>query len=310
MKKHVQKKQPELAFPIDISNKDEVIENLKEITNRDEQTIREKLRLEFEQPGANVVRAFQERKLTPFVWDEKLIDFYTQSDAFLFELIFWNNNSCKRRMRSYIGKYIEKYLGRNQKILCIGDGLGIDSFYYAQRQHEVTYYEVSGFSERFASKMFSLAKAKIKMVSDTKEIPSQYYDVIMCLDVLEHINDVPAYLKKIVSFLRPGGILIVHAPFYMIHPSNPTHLKVNRKYSGRLDLYNQANLKLVNGRFFWNPLFFEKVSDDNKSAKPQRSAFGMFAIKLGGLYLSLGRFSVWPFLWIDYYRKNHNREME
>ncbi|MEJ2649072.1 MAG: class I SAM-dependent methyltransferase, partial [Sedimentisphaerales bacterium] len=236
-----------------------------------------------------------------------LVRFYERTDAFLYELVLWNRNSIKRRMRSYIAKYLAEYKGSSQNVLCVGDGLGFDSFYFAQNGHKVTYYEVPGFSHRFASKLFSLADADIKIASVTEQIRENYFDAVVCLDVLEHIKDVPGFLRQLVDFIHPGGILIAHAPFYMIHPANPTHLKINRKYSGSLALYRDCGLSLINGTFFWNPLIFEKMSNDVKNRKPQRSILGMFSLKLGGLYLSLGRFSTLPFLWIDSYRTSHNR---
>ena len=299
--------EPALNWPIDLGNENQVVNWIAEVTGKDEMTIRDCLRREFEQPGANVVGAFAKESLEPYVWSEELVRFYEKTDAFIYELVLWNRNSIKRRMRSYIAKYLAQYEGKSKNVLCVGDGLGFDSFYLAQNGQRVTYYEVPGFSHRFASKLFSLADAEINIASGQEQIRQNYFDAVLCLDVLEHIKDVPAFLKQLVSFIRPGGILIVHAPFYMIHPSNPTHLKKNRKYSGRLEIYRECGLKLINGRFFWNPLILEKNSAKTQSHTQQRSALGMFSLKLGGIYLSLGRFSTLPFLWIDSYRKSHNR---
>ena len=296
-----------LNWPIDLGDEQQVVEWIAEVTGSDESSIRDCLRREFEQPGANVARAFAEESLEPYTWSEELVRFYERTDAFLYELVLWNRNSIKRRMRSYIAKYLAEYKGSGQNVLCVGDGLGFDSFYFALNGHKVTYYEVPGFSHRFASKLFSLADADIKIASETEQIRENYFDAVVCLDVLEHIKDVPGFLRQLVDFIHPGGILIAHAPFYMIHPANPTHLKINRKYSGSLALYRDCGLSLINGTFFWNPLIFEKMSNDVKNRKPQRSVLGMFSLKLGGLYLSLGRFSTLPFLWIDSYRTSHNR---
>jgi 2-polyprenyl-3-methyl-5-hydroxy-6-metoxy-1,4-benzoquinol methylase len=305
-----QGKESELEFPIDLSDEDEVVQWIHDITGTDETTIRDNLRKEFGQPGANVVDAFKQASLEPYTWSEELVQFYQQTDAFIYELVLWNRNSLKRRMRSFISKYLCEYEGTGKNVLCVGDGLGFDSFYFAQKGQNVTYYEVEGFSHRFASRLFSPAGEAIKITSDAQQIPNEYFDAVICLDVLEHIKDVETFVAQIVRFIRPGGILIVHSPFYMIHPSNPTHLKANRKYSGNLELYTRCGLRLINGRFFWNPLIFEKISDKVQPHTPQRSALGLFAIKLGGLYLSLGRFSTLPFLWIDSYRKSHSRWFE
>ncbi len=297
-------------FPIKLGDEREVVQWIHDITGKDEKEIRDNLRKEFEQPGANVVEAFNEASLEPYTWSEELVSFYEKTDAFIYELVLWNRNSVKRRMRSYISKYLSEYEGTGKNVLCVGDGLGFDSFYFAQKGQKVTYFEVEGFSHCFASRLFDPAGEAIKIASDSEQIQKEYFDAVVCLDVLEHVKDAEVFVKQLVSFLRPGGILIVHSPFYMIHPSNPTHLKANRKYSGSLELYRKSGLNLINGRFFWNPLIFEKISDKVQPRKPQLSALGLFAIKLGGLYLSLGRFSVLPFLWIDSYRKHHCRWFE
>lgn len=302
--------EPVLVCPIKLRNEEQVVQMIAEITGRDESTIRKRLRQEFERPGVNVVREFAGISLEPYVWSEELVRLYEQTDAFLYELVVWNCNSLKRRMRSYISKYLTEYEGSGRNVLCVGDGLGVDSFYLAQHGQKVTYFELEGFSHRFASKLFSLTDAEIKVASEPQHIPTKSFDAVVCLDVLEHIRDVPSFLEQLTSYLRPGGVLIVHAPFYMIHPSNPTHLKANRIYSGKLDLYEKCGLKLINGRFFWNPLILEKVSDDTNQRKPQRSALGMFSLKLGGWYLSIGRFSVLPFRWIDFYRTRRNKCFE
>ena len=295
------------TWPIDLGDEEQVVKWIAEVTGNEETVIRDSLRREFEQPGANVAKAFAEESLEPYIWSEELVQFYERTDAFLYELVLWNRNSIKRRMRSYIAKYLVQYEGTDRNVLCVGDGLGFDSFYFAQSGQKVTYYEVPGFSHRFASKLFSLADADIKIASESKQIKENHFDAVVCLDVLEHIRDVPSFIRQLVSFICPGGILLVHAPFYMIHPSNPTHLKINRKYSGSLALYHKCGLRLINGRFFWNPLIFEKNIDSVRKHEFQRSALGIFSLKLGGLYLSLGRFSTLPFLWINSYKKSHNR---
>lgn len=38
------------------------------------------------------------------------------------------------------------------------------------------------------------------------------FDVITCIDVIEHVNDVPQAMKNMVSMLNPGGILVLQMP--------------------------------------------------------------------------------------------------
>jgi len=292
------------ALPGQLRDENEVVNRIADVTSQDESSIRTRLRREFEKPGTNLAQAFTETGLEPYVWSNGLVRFYEQTDAFMYELVIWNRNRIKRRMRRWVAKYLAKHEPHSFNILSIGDGLGFDSLYLAQAGHKVTYYEVPGYTQSFACRLFADADAEITVVSDLAQIPAEAFDAILCLDVLEHVPDVPAFVSQLTGYLRPGGFFIVHAPFYMIHPANPTHLKANRRYSGSLRPYRRCDLRLIDGELGWNPLVLEKTSN---SANPRpNSAARILALRLTGLYLSLGRFSILPFCWVDSYRRKHN----
>ena len=186
--------------------------------------------------------------------------------------------------------------------MCIGDGLGFDSVYLSQIGHAVTYFEMAGFSESFARRVFAKHGRAIAVLSEPSQMPQNEYDVVICLDVLEHIHQPGRFVETIAGLIRPGGRLIVHAPFYMICKTSPTHLKSNRKYSGSLSLYTNRNLRLIDGDFRWNPLVFEKPADGLVTVC-HRKLLKLFLIKFIGLYFMLGRLCFLPFLWIRYYRR-------
>ncbi|MBN1436335.1 MAG: class I SAM-dependent methyltransferase [Sedimentisphaerales bacterium] len=271
-----------------------------ELTNTDPQTVENRLRQEFEHPGINVRQAFEAAGLRPFVWSQGLADFYGSTDAFLYELVLWNMNRRKRRIRRWVGRHLARRVGQNLKILSIGDGLGFDSAFLAQAGHDVTYFELPGYSQRFAQKVFQRCAHQVNIITDPKQIPQEAFDVVLCLDVLEHVPDVPEYVKQITSYLKPEGFLVVHAPFFMVHASTPTHLKANRRYSGSLKLYRRQGLHLIYGEPRWDPLLLQK------RAKPMpwshRLSWRMFGLRFAGLILSIGRVSMLPFCWVNRYR--------
>jgi len=158
---------------------------------------------------------------------------------------------------------------------------------------------------RWVAKHLANSEKRTLDLTEQSHIHLHAYDAVVCLDVLEHVPDPPAFVEVIASYLRPGGRLIVHAPFYMIHPSNPTHLKANRRYSGSLSLYKKYNLKLVDGEPGWNPIVLRKVGD----ASLARLGFTpkLLGLRLTGWYLALGRFSTLPFWWVDFYRRKRNQ---
>ena len=291
------------ALPEQLRDEGKIVSWIAELTGQSDTSVRSRLREEFDNPGTNVGRAFGETGLERYVWSEGLARFYEQTDAFLYELVIWNRNKLKLRMRRWIAKYLTKVKEEGLDILSIGDGLGFDSAYLAQAGHRVTYFEVPGYTESFARKIFAECGQDVTVMTNLSQIATGACDAVICLDVLVHVPDPPGYVEVISGYLRPGGRLIVHGPFYMIHPANPTHLKANRKYSGSLSLYRKHNLRLVDGEFGWNPIVLQKTD----GASPSRSSAKILRLKLIGLYLALGRFSVIPFWWVDRFRRRHNQ---
>jgi ubiquinone/menaquinone biosynthesis C-methylase UbiE len=71
--------------------------------------------------------------------------------------------------------------------------------------------------------------SKIDIVSDIVAIPTkdESFDAVLCTEVLEHIPDPITAIKEFSRILRPGGELILTAPFCSI-----THMAPYHFYSG------------------------------------------------------------------------------
>jgi len=293
------------SAPEYIGDEEKIVSWLSQLTNQSPTSVRSRLQQEHDNPGINVAYALRERGLEPYKWTDELTEFYSQTDAFLYELIVWNLNKRKRRTRRRTGKYLYKNIGQHLDILTIGDGLGVDSVYLIRAGHRVTYFETSACTKAFAKKLFADCAADINVLDDPNQIPQNSFDVVVCLDVLEHIPSPSPFVKTITSYLKPDGHLIVHAPFYQVHPNTPTHLKSNRKYSGSLRLYEKHGLRLAGGELTWNPIILKKSSSwqiDYSWFKPK-----LLAIRLTGLILAAGRFTILPFLWVNFYHRKGRR---
>jgi SAM-dependent methyltransferase len=81
----------------------------------------------------------------------------------------------------------------------------------------------------------------------------QYFDCIVCTDVLEHVLDLNLSFEKIVSVLKPGGFLIVRVPYRenlksYLDPSCPydlIHLRNFNEFTIQLFVEKFFNLKLI-----------------------------------------------------------------
>lgn len=67
--------------------------------------------------------------------------------------------------------------------------------------------------------------SKLDVVSDIVSIPlpNSTIDAIMCTEVLEHIPNPVAALQEFVRLLKPGGFLLITAPFASLTHFAPYH---------------------------------------------------------------------------------------
>ena len=58
-------------------------------------------------------------------------------------------------------------------------------------------------------------QSKVDIISDITNIPVEdaSFDVVMCVEVLEHLPDPVAGMRELLRILRPGGKMLITAPF-------------------------------------------------------------------------------------------------
>ena len=94
------------------------------------------------------------------------------------------------------------------------------------------------------SKGLNVAMAKI----EDMPYPTEYFDVITCTDVLEHVEDLNLCITRIINCLKPGGKLIVRVPnredlSSYLKPDYPYHLAHIRSF-------DEFSLELMFTRIF------------------------------------------------------------
>lgn len=265
---------------------------ISEATDTPPDAVRRRLDEEFFSLGVNVRQELESRNLPFHQWSDDLVEFYRQTDAFLYETCVWNARQLKCRVRTWMGNFFRN-LSRPQRILAFGDGLGFDSLYLALAGHDVTYFEVSQRCAAFASRIFRDANVEVIMLDSTSSLQPASFDAIVCLDVLEHVPAPEDVIRQFTTFLRPGGLLVASAPFYYTTPSVGTHLMSNRRYSGDLKhLYRQHGLQLFDGRAFWDPVVLVKGMPDSR--RTPAAFFRRALIQAVGILLWCGRWWNYP----------------
>jgi 2-polyprenyl-3-methyl-5-hydroxy-6-metoxy-1,4-benzoquinol methylase len=283
----------------------QMAELISSVTQQPAAEVLERLRKEFLDPGISVATDFEARGVERYVMSDGMMRFYTESDGFLFELAIWNRNANKRFMCGMILRLIAEHFAKPVDVLSIGDGMGFDCLEFARAGHRVTYFELPGKTEACARKIFAATGTDIPVLTDPAALLPNSCDALVCLDTLEHVPDPSEMVRQIVSYLRPGGLLFVHAPFYMIHPRYPTHLKSSRKYAGSLRLFTDHGLRPIDGDLFWNPIMLAKP--DAQGNYPATRFKRRFILRAGGMILSLGRAGLFPLRLVHAIRRRGNR---
>lgn len=115
------------------------------------------------------------------------------------------------------------------RILDFGCGSGVMLPYLSQISDQVTAMDVDLLPIQSVQKYIPLANnVDVKDATKTTiaDLPANSFDLIIALDVLEHVHDLPRTLNELLALLKPNGQLIVSGPTENIL------YKIGRKVAG------------------------------------------------------------------------------
>lgn len=161
------------------------------------------------QMNSSYLRKASEEKRTAFI--EKLKKLY----VFLFGI-----PEIGFQLRSiYFEKILTSYvaLGKPKRILDAGSGIGAYTFWLAKTfpHASVTGGDIDRHklkSCRVLAKEFNLNNVSFSYFDITKAQGGAAYDLIVTIDVLEHVEDCTNVLRSFHRLLRKDGILYIHVP--------------------------------------------------------------------------------------------------
>ena len=102
-----------------------------------------------------------------------------------------------------------------ESILDFGCGSGVMLPYLSQISSQITALDVDLLPLESVQVYIPLAKnVEVKDASknNISELPANSFDLIIALDVLEHVKDLPRTLNELLALLKQGGQLIVSGP--------------------------------------------------------------------------------------------------
>ncbi|MBI2072183.1 MAG: class I SAM-dependent methyltransferase [Gemmatimonadetes bacterium] len=118
-----------------------------------------------------------------------------------------------RAFNRWMYQRLGPWIGR--RVLEVGSGIGNMSQFIADRERVVLTDTDAGYRERLRARFAHRANVAVRELS-LPDIPdglvAERFDTIVCLNVLEHIEDDRAALAALRGLLAPGGRLVLVVP--------------------------------------------------------------------------------------------------
>lgn len=119
----------------------------------------------------------------------------------------------------YTQKYVKKVLALLEKqdleVLDLGCGVGTIDFYLAQKGHTVTGIDISPDAINICNavkKQFDFKNTQFVQGDVQKTVFKKKFDLIICSEVIEHVEDDAGLLHTISGLLKNEGILLLTTP--------------------------------------------------------------------------------------------------
>jgi SAM-dependent methyltransferase len=189
-----------------------------------------RLHRELASPGAGIADAWA--RANPRTAEE-IRRFYGETDSYIFALAADHCRKERNRVWGVIAGRIAR-LGPALHVLAYGDGIGTDSLALARMGHRVTYFDLPGFTSRFAHERFAESDCgdRIAFLTEQESIPRDEFDAAICVEVLEHLPDPLETMARLLQYVRVGGRVLLTESFGSIGPEFPSHLPSNVAFAG------------------------------------------------------------------------------
>jgi dTDP-4-dehydrorhamnose reductase len=200
--------------------------------------VRDRLAKGFHHNHALVAQDFRAQNTDPED-DGSLLDWYTGTDAYIWELSAYHleEGFNYRGMCQGVCEYLKREGKRD--VLVLGDGIGDLTLDLAEVGLNPIYHDLTGsLTAEFAQFRFELHHPEIFVHTTGDFVPrfdKDQNDAVVALDFFEHLPNVEDWVRAVYRNLRPGGLFLAQNAFAIGDVeegggSIPCHLSKNNKY--------------------------------------------------------------------------------
>jgi SAM-dependent methyltransferase len=140
---------------------------------------------------------------------ESLRQFYNAGFTEAYELMHWHSGGLGRCPVDYVlASWIARQVGA-RRVLDFGSGVGSGAIFLAGCGLEVSLADIS-------APLLDFCRARLvargingpTYLLPKERLPRRAFDLVTCMDVIEHVPDPVATIDEIASYLRVGGVLV------------------------------------------------------------------------------------------------------
>lgn len=143
---------------------------------------------------------------------------YYQEDIGLLVQNVLEKNDKDANLRKYATLALREINKKENELRICDIGCGIGTFLVKLKHsgHSVYGYDINKAQTSFARKTNKLSHVtdaqSLKQYCQKQKIKKNFFDVITCFEVIEHITEINEFVKEIQFYLKPGGLLILSTP--------------------------------------------------------------------------------------------------
>jgi len=168
--------------------------------------------------------------------------YYRQEEHPIFTGMYWHSLKPNTwALVSVAALHAAQRFAAGPKVLDFGHGVGSTGLLFARHGFDITMLDISDPMHRFAEWRFARRGLNGRFLLGTNGLrPGENFDVIVSLDVMEHLNDPLSAIRQMTGWLAPGGLLILNIAFGLDR-NQPEHLL--RRRLGILDAIRGLGLQ-------------------------------------------------------------------
>lgn len=198
--------------------------------------VKNRIQEEKNRPGTAVLGDIRKFDVVPFAMSEAMNRLYKNGLGLAIELAATFDDEARVKMAAFILGWLHNLNpDKSARILAVGDGLGIDAIRLARCGYHIDYMDYDGsLMSLVAQRNVALAKQSCDVAVAFVNSVQAGYDFIICLEVIEHIEQPTDFLRWLAEQLNPDGYVFLSECFDGIYNRWPTHLYRNERYINQI----------------------------------------------------------------------------